>query len=100
MVKKSVLAGVATAALMLGPAFALAQDSQDSAVKKGSLEAAGSGSAASVAQAVDTSDGDFEGALIALPFVAGGGAAAAILLSDGGGGGGSSSTTTATQTAD
>ena len=94
MVNKSVLAGVATAALMLSSAFALAQDTT---VKKGSLEAAGSGSAATVQQAQDTSDGDFEGALIALPFVAGGGAAAAILLGDGGG---SSSTTTATQTAD
>ncbi len=95
MSNKSVLAGVATAALLLGPAFALAQDTT---VKKGSLEAAGSGSTATVQQAQDTSDGEFEGALIALPFVAGAGAAAAVLLS--GDGSNSSSTTTATQTAD
>ena len=99
MVNKSLLAGFAAAALMLGPAFAFAQDTT---VKKGSLEAAGSGSAATVQQAQDSSDGDFEGALFALPFVAGGGAAAALLLGDGGGGGGntSTSTSTATQTAD
>ena len=98
MASKSVLAGLAAAVLMLGPAFALAQDAT---VRTSSLEAAGSGSsAATVQQAQDTSDGEFEGALFALPFVAGGGAAAAILLGDGSGGGGSTSTTTATQTAD
>ncbi len=96
MVNKTVLAGFAAAALALGPAFAVAQDTT---VKKGSLEAAGSGSAANVQQAQDSSDGEFEGALFALPFVAGGGAAAILLLGDGGGGGGST-TSTATQTAD
>lgn len=97
MVNKSILGGVAAAALALGPALAFAQDTT---VNKGSLEAAGTGSAATVQQAQDSSDGEFEGALFALPFVAGGGAAAALLLGDGGGGGNSNSTTTATQTAD
>lgn len=96
MVRKSLLTGLAAAALALAPTFALAEDAT---VKKGSLEAAGSGSSApTVQQAQDSSDGEFEGALIALPFLAGGGAAAAVLLGDGDGGG--DGTTTATQTAE
>ena len=96
MVRKSLLTGLAAAALALAPTFALAEDAT---VKKGSLEAAGSGSSApTVQQAQDSSDGEFEGALIALPFLAGGGAAAAVLRGDGDGGG--DGTTTATQTAE
>ena len=96
MVGKSLLTALAVAALALAPTFALAEDAT---FKKGSLEAAGSGSSApTVQQAQDSSDGEFEGALIALPFLAGGGAAAAVLLGDGDGGG--DGTTTATQTAE
>jgi len=96
MVNKTFLSGCAAVALMLGPALA-----QDATVKKGSLEAAGAGSAATVQQAQDISDGDFEGALIAAPFLIGGGVAAAIILSDGSGNNNNStstSTSTSTQT--
>ncbi|MDJ0971252.1 MAG: hypothetical protein QNJ06_15275 [Kiloniellales bacterium] len=98
MVNKKLLSGCAVVALMLGPALALAQDAT---VKKGSLEAAGAGSAATVQQAQDVSDGEFEGALIAVPFVVGGGVAAGLLLSDGSGSNNnttSTSTSTSTQT--
>ncbi|MDJ0945394.1 MAG: hypothetical protein QNJ30_18140 [Kiloniellales bacterium] len=95
MVNRILLSGFAAAALALGPALAMAQDAT---VKKGSLEAAGSGSAATVQQAQDVSDGEFEGALIAAPFVVGGGVAAALLLGDGGSGGNNSSSTTSTST--
>ena len=99
MVNRILMAGLATASLALGSVASLAQDAT---VKQGSLEAAGSGSAATVQQAQESSEGEFEGALYALPFVAGGGAAAAILLGDGGDGssGSSTATSTATQTAD
>ncbi len=100
MLNKTLLSGCAAIALMLGPTLALAQDAT---VKKGSLEAAGAGSAATVQQAQDVSDGDFEGALIAAPFIVGGGVAAGLLLSDGGSGNNnnnttSTSTSTSTQT--
>lgn len=96
MLNKTLLSGCAAVALMLGPALALAQDAT---VKKGSLEAAGAGSAATVQQAQDVSDGEFEGALIAAPLLAGAGVGAYFLLDDGGGGGGGSGTSTSTSTA-
>ena len=95
MVNKKLFLGCAAVALMLGPALALAQDAT---VKKGSLEAAGAGSAATVQQAQDVSDGDFEGALIAAPFIVGGGVAAGLLLSDSGGSNNNNTTSTSTST--
>ena len=97
MVNKTLLSGLAAAALMLGPALAAAQDAT---VKKGDLEAVGTGSAATVQEAQAIAAGAFEGAMIAAPFVVGGGIAAGVLLSGGGGGGGggSSNTSTSTQT--
>ncbi len=95
MVKKSLLSGVAAAALVLGPALALAQDAT---VKKGSLDTVGTGSAATVQKAQAASDGEFEGALIAAPILIGGGVAAGVLLSDGGSNNNSTSTSTSTST--
>lgn len=95
MVNKTLIAVLTATAFSLGPVMALADDT---VVKKGSVEATGSGSAATVQQAQDDSDGDFEGALYALPFVAGGGVAAGVLLGGGDDGNDSTSTSTATAT--
>ena len=95
MLNKTLLSGCAAVALMLGPALALAQDAT---VKKGSLEAAGAGSAATVQQAQDISDGEFEGALIAAPILIGGGVAAGLILSDGGSNNNNNTTSTSTST--
>ncbi len=96
MVKKDFFAVLAAAAVALSPTFALAQDAT---VKKGNLEATGTGDAATVAQAAEESEGEFEPALGLLLLPAGGGIAAGLLLGggDGGGDGGPSTPTSTTE---
>lgn len=95
MVKKDFFAVLAAAALALSPAIGLAQDAT---VKKGGLEATGTGEPATVAQAAEESEGEFEPALGLLLLPAGGGIAAGLLLGDGDGDDGGTSTSTATAT--
>lgn len=94
MFKKDFFAVLAAAALALSPAIGLAQDAT---VKKGGLEATGTGEPATVAQAAEESEGEFEPALGLLLLPAGGGIAAGLLLGDGDGDDGTS-TSTATAT--
>lgn len=93
MVKNNVFAVLAAAVFALSPTFALAQDAT---VKKGSLEATGTGEPATVAQAAEESEGEFEPALGLLLLPAGGGVAAGLLLGNGNGDGDSTSTASST----